>query len=127
MLWLGWHWFTTRDWRAAAVWVAFAAGWLVWFPNLKRTMFLFYMTPLTPFLILGLTLGLGVLLGPAVVQTRNVAAFLAADRRRMWGSLAVAGYLGLVVADFAWMWPVYTGGLLTYDQWHLHMWFPSWV
>jgi dolichyl-phosphate-mannose-protein mannosyltransferase len=127
MLWLGWHWFTTRDWRAAAVWVAFAAGWLVWFPNLKRTMFLFYMTPLTPFLILGLTLGLGVLLGPAVVQTRNVAAYLAADRRRMWGSLAVAGYLGLVVADFAWMWPIYTGGLLTYDQWHLHMWFPSWV
>jgi dolichyl-phosphate-mannose-protein mannosyltransferase len=127
LLWLGWHWFTTRDWRAAAVWVAFAAGWLVWFPNLKRTMFLFYMTPLTPFLILGLTLGLGVLLGPAVVQTRNVAAYLAADRRRMWGSLAMAGYLGLVIADFAWMWPVYTGGLLTYDQWHLRMWFPSWV
>jgi dolichyl-phosphate-mannose-protein mannosyltransferase len=25
------------------------------------------------------------------------------------------------------MWPIYTGGLLTYDQWHLHMWFPSWV
>ncbi len=53
LLWLAWHWFTTRDWRAGAVWVAFVAGWLVWFQNLKRTMFLFYMAPLVPFLIMG--------------------------------------------------------------------------
>jgi len=39
----------------------------------------------------------------------------------------VSVYLGVVVADFAWMWPLFTGGLLTYDQWHAHMWFPSWV
>jgi dolichyl-phosphate-mannose-protein mannosyltransferase len=127
LLWLAWHYVTTRDWRAAVVWVAFAAGWLVWFPDLKRTMFLFYMTPLMPFLVLGITLGLGTLLGPAVRQSSNVVAYLAAERRRAWGSLAVAGYLGLVVADFAWMWPLYTGGLLTYNQWHAHMWFPSWV
>jgi dolichyl-phosphate-mannose-protein mannosyltransferase len=25
------------------------------------------------------------------------------------------------------MWPIFTGGLLTYDQWHAHMWLPSWV
>ena len=48
LLWLAWHYLTTRDWRAAAVWVAFAAGWLVWFQDLKRTMFLFYMAPLRP-------------------------------------------------------------------------------
>jgi dolichyl-phosphate-mannose--protein O-mannosyl transferase len=62
-----------------------------------------------------------------VRQSANLAAYLAAERRRAWGSLAVAVYLGLVVADFAWMWPLYTGGLLTYNQWHAHMWFPSWV
>jgi dolichyl-phosphate-mannose-protein mannosyltransferase len=127
LLWLAWHWLTTRDWRAAAVWVAFAAGWLVWFPDLKRTMFLFYMTPLVPFLILGVTLGLGVLLGPAVPKTRNYFAYVAADRRRRWGALAVAGYLGLVIADFVWMWPLFTAGLLTQDEWHAHMWFPSWI
>ena len=60
LLWLAWHWFTTRDWRAAAVWIAFVAGWLVWFQDLKRTMFLFYMAPLVPFLVIGLTLALGV-------------------------------------------------------------------
>ncbi len=63
MLWLAWHYVTTRDWRAAAVWVAFAAGWLVWFQDLKRTMFLFYMAPLIPFLILALTHALGVMFG----------------------------------------------------------------
>jgi dolichyl-phosphate-mannose-protein mannosyltransferase len=127
LLWLAWHWLTTRDWRAAVVWVAFAAGWLVWFPDLKRTMFLFYMTPLVPFLILGVTLGLGVMLGPAVRGTRNYLAYLAADRRRRWGALAVSIYLGLVIADFVWMWPLFTGGLLTQNEWHNHMWFPSWI
>lgn len=127
LIWLAWHWFTTRDWRASAVWVAFAAGWLVWFQDLKRTMFLFYMTPLIPFLVLGLTLALGVMLGPSVRQTSDVVAYLRADRRRMWGSLGVAVYLALVIADFGWMWPIFTGGKLTYQEWHLHMWFPSWV
>ncbi|MEP6599856.1 MAG: phospholipid carrier-dependent glycosyltransferase [Actinomycetota bacterium] len=127
LLWLVWHWLTTRDWRAAAVWVAFAAGWLVWLQNTKRTMFLFYMTPLMPFLVLGLTLALGSLVGPGLPRVGDTLDDGAAERRRLWGSLAVAGYLGLVIVDFAWMWPLFTGGLLTYEQWHLHMWFPSWV
>ena len=194
MLWLAWHWFTTRDWRAASVWVAFAAGWVIWvyyWAVDRRTMFLFYMAPLMPFLIIGLTLGLGVMLGPGGLRThfplpryrteslRNLArlrlllipvylllmlaaahyqdarsearrvelALLGAavivsigwdlyDRwratppgevRRFWGTLGVCGFLALVVADFAWMWPIFTGGMLTYDEWHLHMWLPSWV
>jgi dolichyl-phosphate-mannose--protein O-mannosyl transferase len=139
MLWLAWHWVTTRDWRAGAVWMAFLAGWLVWFQDLKRTMFLFYMAPLVPFLVIGLTLALGVLLGRAteplpddVVASsgslRAVRAWVGrlAPRRR-WGLLGVSVFLALVVADFAWMWPLYSAGLTTYDQWHAHMWLPSWV
>ncbi len=76
LLWLVWHWLTTRDWRAAVVWVAMVAGWLVWFPDLKRTMFLFYMTPLIPFLILGVTLALGMIIGPAVVGMKQRLADL---------------------------------------------------
>jgi dolichyl-phosphate-mannose-protein mannosyltransferase len=146
LLWLAWHWLTTRDWRAGAVWVAFIAGWLVWFQHLNRTMFLFYMAPLVPFLIIGLTLALGTMLGPAVGPRpeRNVVAEAAdpkkraaalerADehertvRRRHWGLAGVCAFLGLVIVDFAWMWPIFTGGLLSYDQWHAHMWLPSWV
>ncbi len=140
LLWLAWHWFTTRDWRAATVWVAFLAGWLFWFQNLKRTMFLFYMAPLVPFLVLGLTLALGVMLGPALRSTAEQRATPAsafegepdtdrehAERRRTWGIAGVSVFLALIVVDFAWMWPIFTGGLLTYDDWHAHMWLPSWV
>jgi dolichyl-phosphate-mannose--protein O-mannosyl transferase len=127
LLWLAWHYVTTRDWRAAAVWVAFAAGWLVWFHDLKRTMFLFYMAPLVPFIILGLTLALGVMLGGRPERTGDPAVDHRNARRRRWGEAGVSAYLGLVIADFAWMWPIFTGGLLTYDTWHAHMWLPSWV
>jgi dolichyl-phosphate-mannose--protein O-mannosyl transferase len=142
LLWLAWHWVTTRDWRAGAVWMAFAAGWLVWFQDLKRTMFLFYMAPLVPFMIIGLTLALGALLGPALpprpvreydeddpypTASEAELEYERARRRRLWGAAAVSGYLALVIADFAWMWPLFSGGLLTYNEWHLHMWLPSWV
>lgn len=127
LLWLAWHWATTRDWRAGAVWVAFAAGWLVWFQDLKRTMFLFYMAPLVPFLVLGVTLALGVMLGPAARLTGDRERDARAIARRRWGTAGVTAYLGLAVVDFAWMWPIFTGGLRTYDNWHLHMWLPSWI
>lgn len=124
LLWLAWHWFTTRDWRAASIWVAFAAGWLVWFQDLKRTMFFFYMAPLVPFMILGITMGLGAMLGPSSTAVEEDGGV---SRRRYWGIAGVALYLGLVAADFTFMWPVFTGGLLTYNEWHLRMWLPSWV
>ena len=122
LLFLLWYWATTRDWRAAVPWVAMAAGWLVWFQDLKRTMFMFYMAPLVPFLILGITLALGVLLGPA-----DRAGVPRTVRRRRLGILGVSAYLGAVVADFAWMWPIFTGGLLSFHAWQAHMWFPTWV
>jgi dolichyl-phosphate-mannose--protein O-mannosyl transferase len=134
MLWLAWHWITTRDWRAGAVWVAFIAGWAVWFQDLKRTMFLFYMAPLVPFMIIGLTLALGTMLGPALERKRvknderpMTDEDYRALRRRYWGLAGISTYLALVVADFVWMWPIFTGGLLTYNEWHAHMWLPSWV
>jgi hypothetical protein len=46
---------------------------------------------------------------------------------RLWRTVAVCLWLGAVVVDFVWMWPVFTGGLLSYDQWRLRMWFPSWI
>jgi dolichyl-phosphate-mannose--protein O-mannosyl transferase len=130
---LAWHWLTTRDWRAGAVWVAFIAGWLFWFMDLKRTMFLFYMAPLMPFLVIGLVLALGAMLGPALPRVPAEGDSEAAEqydrarRRRQWGLAGVSAFLAFVIVDFAWMWPLFTGGLRTYDEWHLHMWLPSWV
>jgi dolichyl-phosphate-mannose--protein O-mannosyl transferase len=127
LLWLAWHWLTTRDWRAGAIWVAFAAGWLVWFLNLKRTMFLFYMAPLVPFLVIGLTMAMGAMIGPALPVLADFGQRYRGLRRRYWGVAGAAVFLALVVADFVWMWPIFTGGLESYNDWHAHMWLPSWV
>ena len=128
LLWLAWHWFTTRDWRAGAVWVAFVAGWFVWFPDAKRTKFLFYMAPLGPVPDHRGDARAGRHARPGAAAHRRspsaTGTASAADTGAWRGS---AAYLGLVVVDFAWMWPIFTGGLLTYDSWHAHMWLPSWV
>ena len=65
------------------------------------------------------------MLGPALRRTATDVARRA--QRRRWGIAGVSTYLALVVVDFAWMWPVFTGGLVSYDVWHAHMWLPSWV
>lgn len=122
LLWLVWHWATTRDWRAATVLVAFVAGWAVWLQDPKRTMFLFYMTPLVPFLVLGLTLALGLLIGGARTPSLRLLWY-----RPNWRVLLAAGYLGLVVADFAWMWPLFTDVTISFHGWQGRIWFQSWI
>jgi dolichyl-phosphate-mannose-protein mannosyltransferase len=157
LIWLLWHWATTRDWRAGAVWMAFLAGWGVWLQNTRRTGFLFYMTPLMPFLVLGLTLAVAAMLSRTAGERVRVSAALAARGERLDEDLAaesdevrtvglrewiqlqgisierlirsavVALWLGAVLADFVWMWPIFTGGMLTNHDWQLRMWFPSWI
>lgn len=117
--WMLWLVVARRDWRAVAVLVAFAAGWGTWLFNTARTMFFFYMTPLVPFLVLGVTLMLGDVLAigrPGVSRLRRTV-----------GLVVVCGYLALVVGDFAWMWPVLTGQSLTQAGWNARMWFGSWI
>ena len=117
VLWAGWIALVRRDWRGWAVLVAFFAGWVTWFSVPGRTMFIFYMTPLVPFLVIGVTLVLGAVLGPA----------RAGDQRRTIGLLAVCGYVALVVVNSAWLWPILSGQLISYDQWRARIWFPSWI
>jgi len=149
LLWALWHWVTTRDWRAGAVLVALLAGWVIWLKYQDRTSFLFYMTPLMPFLMIGLALAVGAMLSiapgdtvaPPVTNgappTETVAQKEVGFREwlrlqgiagpRMWRLVAVSAWFGAVIADFIWMWPIFTGGLMSYAEWHTHMWFPSWI
>jgi dolichyl-phosphate-mannose--protein O-mannosyl transferase len=96
--------------------VGIAAGWLTWFVNLDRTMFIFYMAPAVPFFVLAVVLVLQDVLG------RDGAATL----RRQVGLGAVCLYAALVVATFAFFHPVLTGRPLEHGEWLLRMWFPSW-
>lgn len=157
LLWCVWHWATTRDWRAGTVLMAFAAGWGVWLQNTRRTGFLFYMTPLMPFLMLALALAVGAMLTrsagdavfhrvaaevdeqvdedaedpePDVVRTVGLREWIAVHDMSislLVRAAVVSLWLGAVVADFVWMWPLFTGGMLTNHNWQLRMWFPGWI
>jgi dolichyl-phosphate-mannose--protein O-mannosyl transferase len=103
------------DWRAAAVVVSFLAGFLPWFwaDHEHRTTFLFYMLPALPFMVLAVTLTLGLVLGRVYASTL----------RHTVGTVAVGAYLLAVIATFGYLYPVLAGKVLTYDQWHRRMWF----
>jgi dolichyl-phosphate-mannose--protein O-mannosyl transferase len=117
MLWLVWRIVARRDPAAITVAVAIAAGWLTWFNNLERTMFMFYMAPAVPFFVLAVTLALQDVIG----RPDDDAA------RRQVGLGAACLYVALVAATFAFFYPVLVGDPLTHAQSALRMWFPSWL
>jgi len=79
-------------------------------------MYYFYATPMAAFLVLGLVLALGQILGKATDGYE----------RRGTGLLVVALYVGLVVANFVWLWPILNGVPITPELWQQQLWLPSW-
>ena len=120
LVWALWKAIGRLDWRYAAVLVAYGAGYLPWFTNLDRQMYFFYATPLAPFLVLGITLVLGDILGPAAVRGRWRV------ERRFTSMAVVALYVGLVVANFIWLWPILNGEPITHERLTMETWLPSW-
>ena len=112
-----WRWAARRDWRSGAVLVGIAAGWLPWMLYLNRTIFTFYTVVFVPYLVMALAMSLGALLGPAT----------GSRVRRRWGAFAVGAIMLLVVLVAWWMYPVWTGMVLPYDEWQLRMWMPTWI
>lgn len=104
-----------RDWRAGAVLAGIAAGWLPWFAYAHRTIFTFYSIAFTPWVVLSVVLVLALL-----VQTDDA-------RQRRRGIAVTAALLTVVVAVSGFFYPVWTGWVVPYDFWHLHMWLASWI
>ncbi len=116
---LGW-WISRRDWRAGAVLVGVAAGWLPWFwfaLHDQRTEYYFYAIAFLPFLVIAITLCIGLIIGP----------MNAPPGRRAIGAVFGGAYLLLILANFAFMFPVLTAQVLPYADWHQRMWFSSWI
>ena len=109
---LGW-WLTRRDWRAGAVLLGVAAGWLPWFLYPDRTQFYFYAVAFAPFLVLSVTLCLGLLIGSAHAE----------PARRVVGASLAGAYVLAVLWDFGYMYPVLAARLLPYAQWYARMWY----
>ena len=90
-----------------------AAGYLPWFFFQKRTMFSFYAIVFEPFLIL------------AIVYCAYIALLHFENRRNTY---LLIGALGLIILlNFIFFLPLYTGDVITYDSWQARMWLPSWV
>jgi dolichyl-phosphate-mannose-protein mannosyltransferase len=111
-----WRVLGRADWRWGAVLVGYGAGVLPWFATIDRQMYYFYMAPVAPFLVLATVLVMGEMLGRAD----------AGPERRRTGLVAVGLWVGLVVANFAWLWPILTGIPITTADWDAQLWLPSW-
>jgi len=110
-------WAGRRDWRAGAILAAVGAGYLPWFLYPERTMFFFYAVSFEPFLVLALTYCLGLVLG------RRTDPLW----RRRSGLFLVALFVVAAVLLSAFFYPVWTAELISYQDWRLRMWMPSWI
>ncbi|MGV9303775.1 dolichyl-phosphate-mannose--protein mannosyltransferase [Nonomuraea sp. NPDC003727] len=111
---------SSRDWRAGAVLLGYGAGWLPWFYYAiadNRTMYLFYMVPVVPFMVLALVLVAGIALGPAS----------APPIRRAAGAAAVGACALVVLINFWWLYPILSAETITFAQWWARMLMRSWV
>ncbi|WP_392966536.1 dolichyl-phosphate-mannose--protein mannosyltransferase [Streptomyces sp. LN245] len=117
ILYVLWRWAFRRDWRAGAIACAVAAGYLPWFKYQERTIFLFYAVVFVPFLCLAVTMMIGAILGPPG----------AGERRRVIGAAGAGVLVLLILWNFIYFWPLYTGTAIPIDQWRSRMWLDTWV
>ena len=114
---LGYLWAARRDWRAGAILAGVAAGYLPWFLFSYRTIFSFYAVVFVPFLVLAVTMCLGLVIGGDD----------ASPRRRQWGVAAAGAYVLLAIANFAYLLPVISAQVIPYASWAHRMWWKSWI
>ena len=101
------------DSAANIVVLGVVAGYLPWFAMQQRTVFSFYAIIIEPFLIVAIVYCAKLLLDsglkPAVSQS------------------IVGGTFALILLCFIFFIPLFTGQVITYEDWHLRMWFESWI
>ncbi|NED79318.1 phospholipid carrier-dependent glycosyltransferase [Streptomyces sp. SID11233] len=127
-----WRWAFRRDWRAGAIACGVAAGWVPWFLYQERTIFLFYAVVFVPFLCLAVAMMIGAMLGPAAgTGAKHELGLTAGDpsgeRRRTLGAVAAGVLVLLIVWNFIYFWPLYTGTAIPEGSWRDRMWLDTWI
>ncbi|WP_069816130.1 dolichyl-phosphate-mannose--protein mannosyltransferase [Streptomyces sp. TP-A0874] len=117
VLYLLYRWGFARDWRAGAVLCGLAAGWLPWFLYQERTIFLFYAVVFVPFLCLAVTMMIGAILGPPG----------SSERRRVVGAIGAGALVLLIIWNFVYFYPIYSGQSIPIDSWRDRMWLSTWI
>jgi dolichyl-phosphate-mannose-protein mannosyltransferase len=106
-------WAARRDWRAGAILVPVLSQYVPWL-LVQRPAFLFYLTPVTPFLALGATYVL-----------RDLAGLRLGNR---WvAPVAVAVVIAVSVGVFAFFWPVLVGDTVSLEAWRARVRFQAWI
>jgi len=107
LVWLIWS--GIKKWRPERlILLAWGAQFLPWL-IVSRPLFFFYMTPATPFMMIGLA-----------------AALAAAWRYRSWSRRIVLGYLVLGVGGMLlFFYPIIAGTEISHNLWQYHMWIPQ--
>jgi dolichyl-phosphate-mannose-protein mannosyltransferase len=105
-----------REWQVGLILTGVAAGYLPWLLYINRTVFQFYTIAFEPYMILALVFVIGLILGK---RTDLVW-------RRRRGIRIVGIYLGLVVLVSIFFYPLWTGQIIPFWYWQLHIWIPSW-
>lgn len=106
-----------REWKAGLILTGLAAGYLPWMLYMGRTIFQFYAIAFQPYTLLALTMAIGIVLGHRT-DPRS---------RRVRGIRLIAVFLGVAVLLSAFFLPLWTGWMVPYEFWRLHMWMPSWI
>ncbi len=105
-----------REWRVGLILMGMVAGYLPWLLYLNRTVFQFYTIAFEPYLLLGLTAVIGILLGDRD-DDRD---------RRVSGIRIVTIFLVAAAAVSVFYWPLWTGMTLEYNFLRSHWWLPTW-
>lgn len=108
-------WVAGRDWRFGVPVLGALATYLPWFASTDRPTFFFYAITIIPFTCIALAMVLGLVVGPVDGP----------GRRR--GGIIAGVAVGLVVANFAYLYPVLTDQLLPHPSWLARMWLRSWI
>jgi dolichyl-phosphate-mannose-protein mannosyltransferase len=144
-----------RQWQVGLILMGMVAGYLPWLAYLNRTVFQFYTIAFEPYLILGLTLAIGTLLGigirpdlgtgragrpvrrdrpeladatspGTVTATATATADTSTDTSSTAGLVVVVVFLSVATLVSAFYLPIWTGTQVPFAFWQLHIWLPSW-
>ena len=105
-------WIAGRDWRFAVPILAMSATWLGWLPNSDRPVFFFYAIMMVPFTVTILAMCLGKIIGPP-----------SSGRKRRRGTIIAASAVLIVLATFAFIYPIITYEVIDRSSWVARIWF----
>ncbi|MBG6239232.1 dolichyl-phosphate-mannose--protein O-mannosyl transferase [Mycetocola sp. CAN_C7] len=117
MLYLVYRLARYREWRVGLILMGIVAGYLPWLLYTERTVFQFYTIVFLPYLLLGLVLTIGIVLGSPTDERW---------RRERGIGLTFVFLIASTLLSAFW-YPLWSATTVPYWFWMLHSWLPTWI